>query len=64
MPETKINFFTCSSTAYLKNDGTEFIAAGTSTGEIYSAVPNGASFNRELIFQMTDQSAVLAMSGD
>lgn len=36
MQEGKVNFFTSASTAFDKIDGTEFIAVGTSSGEIYA----------------------------
>lgn len=39
--EGKANFFTCSATGYEKADGKQFIAVGTSGGEIYAVQING-----------------------
>lgn len=46
----KINFFTCVSQGVEKGSGEEFIAAGTSTGEIHSVMINGSSFAKDLGF--------------
>lgn len=50
MTEGKFNFFTSSATAFEKGTGEEFIAVGTSAGEIYSVTTNGATFNKEIAF--------------
>lgn len=50
LAEGKFNFFTCASEAYEKGSGEEFIAVGTSSGEIYSVQANGSSFIKELAY--------------
>ena len=52
LPEGRVNFFSAATTGYDKVDGTEFIAAATSTGEIYQVLLNGANFQKDLGFQM------------
>jgi hypothetical protein len=64
MTDGKVNFFTSVSKGVEKGTGEEFIAVGTSTGEIHSVMINGLSFAKELGFQMVDQSAITAMSSD
>ena len=64
LSEGKVNFFTSAATGYEKGSSDEFIAVGTSSGEIYSVTPNGSSFVKEIAFQMTDQSAITCISGD
>ncbi|TNV77557.1 hypothetical protein FGO68_gene3676 [Halteria grandinella] len=64
LAEGKLNFFTSAATGFEKGTGDEFIAAGTVTGEIYSCILNGATFVKELAFQMTHASSITAMSGD
>jgi hypothetical protein len=64
LSDGRVNFFTCCATGYEKGTGQEFIAVGTSSGEIYACTLNGASFNKELGIQMTDGSAVTAMASD
>lgn len=64
MANGRLNFFTSCATGYEKGTGDEFIATGTVSGEIYSCTLNGATFVKELAFQMTDASAITAMSGD
>jgi hypothetical protein len=59
-----INFFTCASSGYDKGTGEEFIAVGTSSGEIYAILLSGANFIKELGFQMIDNSSVTAMACD
>jgi hypothetical protein len=39
--EGKVNFFTSAATGYEKADGKQFIAVGTSAGEIYAVQING-----------------------
>ena len=46
LAEGKVIFFTCAATAYQSSDGKEFIAIGTSTGEIYYVDINGTSFTK------------------
>jgi len=44
-----VNFFTSAATGYQHKDGSEFIAVGTSSGEIYYAeISGGGSFVKEL----------------
>ena len=59
-----VNFFTSASSGYDKGTGEEFIAVGTSSGEIYHIMLSGANFIKELGFQMIDNSAVTAMACD
>ncbi len=54
LAEGKVNFFTCASKGVEKGSGQEFIAVGTSTGEIHSVMINGSSFAKDLGFQMVD----------
>lgn len=60
----KVNFFTSATVGFDKTSGEEFIAVGTCTGEIYQVQLSGASFVKEIGFQMSDSSAVTALSGD
>ena len=50
LSEGKFNFFTCTSEGYEKGSGDEFIAVGTSSGEIYSVQANGSSFIKEIAY--------------
>jgi hypothetical protein len=52
--EGKINFFSSSCKGIEKGSGQEFIAVGTSTGEIHSIMINGSTFAKDLGFQMVD----------
>ena len=40
----RMSDFSASTTGYDKVDGTEFIAVGTATGEIYQVLLNGSNF--------------------
>jgi WD40 repeat protein len=64
MPEGKLNFFTIAGVGFDKIDGAEFIAVGTTSGEIYAVQVNGTNFTKDLGFQMSDESAITAISGD
>ena len=48
--EGKINFFTTACKGVEKGSGQEFIAVGTSSGEIHSVMINGGSFAKDLGF--------------
>ena len=52
--EGKINFFTSSCKGIEKGTGQEFIAVGTSTGEIHTIMINGSTFAKDLGFQTVD----------
>lgn len=54
MGDGKINFFTSASKGIEKGSGQEFIAVGTSSGEVHSVMINGGSFAKDLGFQMVD----------
>lgn len=60
----KVNIFLNAATAYDKVDGKEFIAVSNSTGEIYQVTINGTNYQRDIGFQMQDESAVTCMSSD
>lgn len=59
----RVNFFTCSNVGFDVN-GKEFIALGTSNGEIHYIDINGTNFTKEVGFVMSDESSITAISGD
>lgn len=56
--------FTCATTGYGANDGKEFIALGTSCGEIHVVNINGTSFVKDIGYVIPDETPILSMSGD